>query len=138
MEFPGSTDPIVSDLEMLKEKNIGAMVNLTIKKHDDSLLSEYGIDCMNIPVRDFTPPTVEQIKEFVDFADNYIAKGKAVVVHCAMGQGRTGTVLACYLVKEGFSPDKAIERIRALRPYSIETAEQEKLVYDFAQECTGK
>ena len=58
---------------------------------------------------------------------------QAVGVHCAMGRGRTGTMLACYLVaREDYSPDKAIDETRRRRPGSIETRRQEQAVRDFA------
>jgi atypical dual specificity phosphatase len=49
--------------------------------------------------------------------------------------GRTGTLLACYLVSLGLSPDAAIQQIRTVRPGSIETAEQEAAVAAFAQQA---
>ena len=53
-------------------------------------------------------------------------------VHCAMGRGRTGTMLACYLVaKEGYSGDQAIEETRKRRRGSIETQRQAQAVRDF-------
>lgn len=59
---------------------------------------------------------------------------QAVAVHCALGFGRTGTMLACYLVKErGLTAGDAIAEIRRLRPGSIETYEQEKAVFQFYQ-----
>lgn len=59
---------------------------------------------------------------------------QAVGVHCALGFGRTGTMLACYLVKErGLAAGDAIAEIRRLRPGSIETYEQEKAVFQFYQ-----
>lgn len=59
---------------------------------------------------------------------------QAVGVHCALGFGRTGTMLACYLVKErGLAAGDAIAEIRHLRPGSIETHEQEKAVFQFYQ-----
>lgn len=49
-----------------------------------------------------------------------------------MGRGRTGTMLACYLVaKEGYSAVDAITETRKRRPHSIETRTQEKAVHDF-------
>ena len=62
-----------------------------------------------------------------------------VGVHCAMGRGRTGTMLACYLVaREGYSGDAAIEESRKRRRGSIETRTQEKAVRDFADYLKGK
>ena len=59
---------------------------------------------------------------------------QAVGVHCAMGCGRTGTMLACYLVaKEGYSADKAIEETRRRRRNSIETRKQEQAVRTFEE-----
>jgi atypical dual specificity phosphatase len=47
--------------------------------------------------------------------------------------GRTGVVLACYLVAKGQTPQNAIARVRRLRPGSIETDEQEQSVIEFAR-----
>ena len=60
---------------------------------------------------------------------------QAVGVHCELGRGRTGTMLACYLVaREGYSGDKAISETRARRKGSIETPQQEQAIKDFAGE----
>ena len=49
-----------------------------------------------------------------------------------MGCGRTGTMLACYLVsKEGYSAEEAIAEVRRRRKNSIETKTQEKAVIEF-------
>lgn len=60
---------------------------------------------------------------------------QAVSVHCFRGIGRTGTMIACYFVKyEGMTAENAIQKIRQLRPGSIETKDQEDLVTDFYQQ----
>ncbi|KAI0829047.1 ATP dependent DNA ligase [Trametes gibbosa] len=63
-----------------------------------------------------------------------------MLIHCGGGKGRAGTVAACYLVAYGFArPDAeriepamsakdAIVALRALRPGSIETPQQEDFV----------
>ena len=60
--------------------------------------------------------------------------GGRVAIHCAMGCGRTGTMLACYLVnKQGLSADEAIAETRKRRKGSIENRKQEQAVRDYEQ-----
>ncbi|NWU18721.1 DUS23 phosphatase, partial [Cephalopterus ornatus] len=50
----------------------------------------------------------------------------------ALGHGRTGTLLGCYLgTARGLSGAEAVREIRRLRPGSIETPEQEQAVMSF-------
>lgn len=60
---------------------------------------------------------------------------QGVGVHCMHGHGRTGTMLACYLLTKNnnITGDEAIKMIREMRPGSIETASQEKTVRNFHQ-----
>ncbi|MDW0340799.1 MAG: dual specificity protein phosphatase family protein, partial [Nitrososphaeraceae archaeon] len=61
-----------------------------------------------------------------------IVAKRPVLVHCAAGKGRTGTILAAYLLKkENLSARDAITRIRNLRPGSIQTDSQEKSLYEY-------
>ncbi|XP_049633431.1 dual specificity protein phosphatase 23 [Suncus etruscus] len=88
----------------------------------------------HLRIPDFSPPAPEQIDRFVQLVDEASGRGEAVAVHCALGLGRTGTMLACYLVKaQGLTAGDAIAEVRHLRPGSIETHEQEKAVFQYYQ-----
>lgn len=70
----------------------------------------------------------------VGYSKYCVALLQGVAVHCMHGHGRTGTMLACYLVKtRKISGTDAINEIRRLREGSIETSEQEKAVVLFSQ-----
>ncbi|NWV30637.1 DUS23 phosphatase, partial [Grantiella picta] len=87
-----------------------------------------------LPVPDFTPPTPEQIDSFLKIVEDANGRGEAVAVHCMLGRGRTGTMLACYLCKaENLGASEAILKIRRLRPDSIETPQQEQAVVHFCE-----
>lgn len=51
--------------------------------------------------------------------------GGSVVVHCRGGLGRTGLLVARFLVEDGMDPEAAIALVRSVRPGAIETWEQE-------------
>ncbi len=132
-EIAGMAKPASSvyDFEFLKENGFEAIVSLTEFPLNKVLIEEFGFSVKHIPVRDFEAPTLEQIEVFIAFAVKARAEGKKLVVHCDAGIGRTGTVLACYLVSKGYNAAKAIEEVRVKRPGSVETIEQEELVMKY-------
>ncbi|KAK6488578.1 dual specificity protein phosphatase 23b [Huso huso] len=91
-----------------------------------------GVTLHHIRIIDFCSPTMDQIKRFLAIVEEANAKGEGVAVHCLHGHGRTGTMLACYLVKNRkITGVDAIHEIRRLRHGSIETQDQEKTVVQF-------
>ena len=73
-----------------------------------------------------TAPDMDRIESAVDFINEQINNGQPVMVHCAAGMGRAGTILACYFVKyKKLTAEKAIEKIRNDRPGSIQSEVQE-------------
>ena len=91
-----------------------------------------SIDHVHLNVKDYGAPSLEQLYNTIDFMEKQIYKGKRVLVHCAAGKGRTGTILAAYLLKEGsLTAAQAINKIRKLRPGSVQTKTQENCVEAF-------
>ncbi|WP_350432041.1 diacylglycerol kinase family protein [Shewanella sp. H8] len=88
-----------SDVEQLKRENIGAILDVTAEF--DALewtLVDENIEYLNIPVLDHSVPTVAQLNQAVNWLHTQVRKGNNVVVHCALGRGRSVLVLAAYLV----------------------------------------
>ena len=128
--YPGDED----DLRELCELGIGLLVNLHERPHAPELVTRLGLREKHYPVADFTPPSLEIIECGVREIDASLGAGVPVAVHCAAGLGRTGTLLACVLVKEGATAVEAIERVRAARPGSIETAAQVARIKEYARQ----
>lgn len=73
-----------------------------------------GVRRLNVPFADFGAGTAELVREALDAIDAEIARGGIPYVHCRFGCGRTGTVIACRLVRHGLSPEAALAAIREL------------------------
>ncbi len=126
-------DPALErDLMSLKALGVNAVVSLTREPLHEETLDHCKFRHLHLPVEDMTAPSPEQIRRAALYIDEHIEEG-GVVVHCMAGIGRTGTVLAGYLVWRGTSPEAAIEEIRTIRPGSVETFDQESSIYRFAE-----
>jgi atypical dual specificity phosphatase len=123
----GMARPRPGDLPWLREQGVTAILSLTEHRPDLQ-----GFDVHHIPVVDMTSPTLDQLREAVWFIRRVVEDGGAVVAHCTAGMGRTGTILAAYLVGEGLPVDDALRRVRELRPGSVETIEQEEILSTYA------
>lgn len=128
---PGSFEPLEEDAAFLKEKGVSLLVSLTERPTDADTLARFDVALLHLPIVDFTPPSPDQMSQFVNEARVAIENGGRVGVHCAAGRGRTGTMLAAFLIAEGESAEAAINKIRGARPGSIETREQEASLFEF-------
>ncbi|MBE7463321.1 MAG: dual specificity protein phosphatase family protein [Planctomycetes bacterium] len=133
MERPGTSATLREDLEFLKAQGIGAIVSLTETPLEGAEVEAGGFRYLHLPVVDFSPPTLGQVKRAIKFLDEMERERRAVVVHCGAGRGRTGALLACALVRQGRRAWEAIEELRRLRAGSIETREQEQIVKLYEQ-----
>ena len=90
------------------------------------------VNYLHLRVEDYHSPTVQEIDSTVKFMENEIKEKRPVLVHCAAGKGRTGTILGAYLLRnQKIGAKEAITRIRNIRPGSIQTDSQEKSLYEY-------
>ena len=113
----------------LKERGFEFIISLEeLDKEIESFIEEVGIKRFYFPVEDFSAPSVDDLMRITDLLLKL--EGRKVLIHCYAGCGRTGTVLAAYMIRKGMSAEEAISYVRSMRPCSIETEEQElSLIY---------
>jgi atypical dual specificity phosphatase len=121
----------------LSERGIGLVVSLTTGAPDADMLAKHGLELVHLPVEDFRPPTARDFEQFLSHARFARHEGKGIVVHCGAGMGRTGTMLAAYLIDKGMTAAQAISTVRDARPGSIETSEQEQALHDLQRRLRG-
>jgi len=126
------------------EHNIHTLVTLTeFKPPMHNAPDDIHLDNIFMPVIEFEPPSIEQVKDFIGIVNKAKEKREAVCVHCHWGRGRTGVMLAAYLVymnsrstdqaDKRLYPRKAIAKVRTMRPHSIETPEQEDIIWKYSE-----
>jgi len=133
MGRPGRGEQLKRDLDLLCKQGVRAVVSLTEQPLQEDQLRAKNIAYLHLPIADMQPPTLEDIIEFTEFIERVENNKWPVVVHCGAGMGRTGTMLAVYLVNGGDSAREALAQVRKKRPGSVETAEQEAIVYEYAE-----
>ena len=75
---------------------------------------------------------MEQAEQAVAFINRQLAQKRAVAVYCDAGLGRTGTLLAAYLISQAETAAGAIERIRNAKRVALETERQIQFLHEFA------
>jgi atypical dual specificity phosphatase len=124
-KLAGSGMPTSFDeLDWVLKQGVKSIVTMTENSLPESWVSK--INYLHVPTPDLTAPDMEKIDTAVEFIQEHITNNNAVMVHCAAGMGRAGTILACYLVKyQNHSAREAILKIRKERPGSIQSEVQE-------------
>lgn len=127
-----SQGQLAEDLAWFAAQGVGALVSLTEESLKRELVLQQGMHYLHLPIEDMQAPNLEEISTFVAFVDKALEEGRPVVVHCHAGMGRTGVMLACYLVHRDTDPQAALAQVRHHRPGSVETWAQELAVYEYA------
>ncbi len=131
MGRPGSIIGFEREMKALLTVGIRRIISLTERPLGVGMGPLTDFQIYHLPVVDFRAPSQDIIERSVALIDEARAAGDGILVHCYMGIGRTGTVVAAYLTTQGLTGIEAIDRVRDLRPGSIEVPEQEDAVVTY-------
>jgi hypothetical protein len=73
------------------------------------------VDFLRRPIPDTETCSPETMAEILDEIDSVLELNRNIFVHCRAGNGRTGLVVGCWLVRHGLSSEEALCRIEELR-----------------------
>ena len=132
-KLAGSAIPTsIDEVQWVIDQGVKSIITVREEPLDESWIKD--VKYLHIHSNDMGVPEFVDLVSSVDFIHNRITNDEPVMVHCLAGMGRTGTLLACYLVKhQKMSADEAIQKVRTERPGSIQSFPQEEIIFQFAK-----
>ena len=132
-KLAGSAIPTSKDeVKWLQEEGVKSIVTIREVPLDEDWVDE--MKYLHVLSDDMGVPSFDDLKNSVDFVYKQIQNNEPVMVHCLAGLGRTGTILACYLIKyEKMSAEDAIQHVREKRHGSIQSFVQEEMIFQYAK-----
>ncbi len=128
---PGVVQSMDFDLKALRGCGVTVLITLTENDLPQEPLQRHGLRNLHLPVRDHESPTVAQIQMLLARMSAMLRAGEVLAVHCLAGLGRTGTVVAAWLVREGLTADEALRRVRLIDAQYVQSQAQEDLLYAY-------
>jgi len=126
-----------SDAAVLPKGRFRAVLDLAAELQEAAYLRGAEV-YLSLPLLDATAPEPGQLERALAFIKENLPKGP-VYVHCAMGHGRSGTVVAAHLLSEKLAEDSAaaLELIREKRPGARFNAEQSAFLSSIYEKDPG-
>ncbi len=118
----------------------------TIKRSGVEVILNLCVECGNLheveraagfivywlPVSDAYAPELDELDDALEWLNGHVESGKRALVHCRFGVGRSGSIIAAYLLKRGFSLEHVLETIKQT-PATPTSRDQRKLIFEYAK-----
>ena len=130
-KLAGSAIPTsIDEVQWAIEQGVKSIVTIREDPLDDDWVKD--VNYLHVSSNDMGVPEFADLTFAVDFIHRRITNNEPVMFHCLAGMGRTGTILACYLIKyQKMSANEATEKVREKRPGSIQSYPQEEIIFRF-------
>lgn len=136
--LPGVFHDTEYDLMALQKVGITVLVTLTTNALDEKILNKFGIRSIWQPIKDMGAPSIDQAIEICKQIEEVIKQDDVIAVHCRAGLGRTGTILAAYLIWEGTNALDALDAVRGVEPRWVQSEDQVKFLESFEKYIVEK
>ena len=145
--------PSVEGRSWLAKNGFTHVIDLRREDRDNQWVKPFGggngqgsfntnrkFDTTRIPITDMGVPTKEQVKEFIDIANDVLERNKMkkpgepkekMLLHCKAGIGRTGCLVACWRISRGMDVERALGMELGL-VCDFGSIAQEQFVRDYA------
>ncbi|XP_053677851.1 phosphatidylglycerophosphatase and protein-tyrosine phosphatase 1 [Anopheles nili] len=149
--------------EMVQKENIKAVVSMNEDyelwafSNNKARWAKLGVEFLQLETTDiFESPCQEKLWKGVNFMNRFLPandkmtalsvadepspESGTVYVHCKAGRTRSATLVGCYLImKNGWSPEQAVEHMRQCRPHILLRSKQWEALRLFQQtKCPPK
>ena len=117
-EYPFAANQMfgIKKLDVLKSIGVTTIIDLT----ECGELFDYSnivsdINHYKFPIKDRNiPDSFENVYKLMSSIDNAKSENSTIYIHCWGGVGRTGTIVACWLVYNGMAANEALAHLNEL------------------------
>lgn len=136
---PGVSAPIDYDLSLLARVGITRLITLTETDLDQEALRRHQLTNIHLSVFDGEAPSLRQTHMLLVRMQKLIEAGETLAVHCKAGLGRTGAILAAWMIKEGgLTAENSMARLRKIDPGYIQSKGQEDFLLRYEADLTQR
>ena len=116
-KLAGSAIPTSKEeIEWAKEEGVKSVVTIREEPLDNEWVKD--LNYLHVMSDDMGIPEFSDLVNSIDFIHQRITDNEPVMVHCLAGLGRTGTILACYMICLLYTSPSPRDRQKSRMPSS--------------------